>query len=109
MDAVPATIGGSRLLIEASATTAGPSAGSDEYGTKPTGIRDDVRDAYGQLKGLIRDISEDLGQALVANREDGPSEVSLELGLTFSSGANVWVLTASGAVSCTVSMTWTRG
>jgi hypothetical protein len=106
--ATVAQIGGSTLLIESSISDVEGSPTLGKYGTQRTGVRKDVRNAYDQLKDLVRDIASDMAESLVMDVPNGPKEVSIELGLTFSGGANVWVLTASGEVSCTLSMTWDR-
>ena len=107
MNTTTAQIGGSTLLIETSATEIERTPGS-KYGTKTTGVRQDARNAYEQLKNLVRDIAVDMADSLIIETPNGPKEVCVELGLTFSSSANVWVLSASGDVSCNISMTWDR-
>jgi hypothetical protein len=105
VQAIPTVIGGSQILIEA------PEGDLDaaligEYGTQETGIRDDLRDAYGQLKAVITDLAHDMSASIQARDPNGPSELGIEFGLSFSGGANMWVLTSSSEVSCKVSMTW---
>jgi hypothetical protein len=107
MKTTTAQIGRSTLLIETSTVDVEGSS-VDRYGTKKTGVRQDARDAYDQLKDLVRDIAIDMAESLVIETPNGPKEVSIELGLTFSSSANLWVLSASGDVSCNISMTWDR-
>jgi hypothetical protein len=106
MQAIQTAIGGSQILIETSGSQV-DSEVVDEYGTQQTGIRSDLRDAYSQLKDIIVDMAQDMSTTVHARRPDGPSEVSLEFGLSFSGGANMWVLTSSSEVSCKVSMKWT--
>jgi hypothetical protein len=107
MKTTTAQIGRSTLLIETSTVDVEGSP-IDRYGTKATGVRQDARNAYDQLKDLLRDIAVDMAESLIIDTPNGPKEVSIELGLTFSSSANVWILSASADVSCNISMTWDR-
>lgn len=109
MDVSPASIGESQFLVETTVTPVVEPATTDRYGTIQTGIKVDPRDAYTQLKALVRDIADDFGKDLVSDRPGSPSEMTLEFGLTFSNAANVWVMTASGQVSCKIAMKWSKG
>lgn len=109
METVAARVGDSRILVETSDVPVPEDfGGGSRFGTEKTGVADDLRDAYGQLKDLLRHLADDLGGDLAAHKPNWPSEVVLQFGLSFSTSGNVWVLKASGEMTCTVSMTWSR-
>ena len=109
METVAARVGDTQILVEASVVPVPEGFGSrSEFGTRKTGVKEDLRDAYAQLKDLLRDLSDDLGSDLAVPKPHRPSEVVLEFGLSFSTTGNVWVLKASGEMTCTVSMKWSR-
>ena len=106
MDPVPARIGRSTVLFEATDTTIPASvvAGADEYGTSETSGK--LKDAYTQLKEVLQDVSADLGGALAERAGEGLTSVSVEFALAFTGAANVWVLKAGGEGSVTATLTW---
>lgn len=79
--------------------------GEDDYGTTETGARQ-LTDAYQQLKELLGDVSEDLGHSLISRAGHGLTSVSIELQMTFSGEANVWVFKAGGEGAVTATLTW---
>jgi hypothetical protein len=105
--AVSAEIGGSRVYFE-SVQVATCAAAHDRYGTADAtlGMRD-VRDAYTQLKSVIREISADLAGAVADRASGGPSSVQVTFGLAFSGEANAWVVRTSGDASLSATVTWT--
>lgn len=109
MGTVAARVGTSRILVETSdVSVPADLAESSHFGTEKTGVADDARDAYGQLKDLLRHLADDLGGDLATAKPNWPSEVVLRFGLSFSTSGNVWVLKASGEMSCSVTMTWSK-
>ncbi|HSY15202.1 MAG TPA: CU044_2847 family protein [Jatrophihabitantaceae bacterium] len=117
METVEASVGDVRLLIEAAQIPPPPGMqvlvtgedGADPWATQQTGINPNTLiDAYGQLKGVLREIAADLGETFAAPGANRPSSVEVAFGLTFSGEANVWVMKAGGEVSLTVTLTWDR-
>jgi hypothetical protein len=105
MDTVEAQVGSSRVLVEAVEVPL-PATPGGRYGTEKTSK--DLRDAYAQLKGLLQDVAEDMGTDLAKPRPNWPAQIQLEFGLSFSAEGNIWVMKATGEMTCTVSMTWEK-
>ena len=108
MEAVPATIGSSNVLFEA-VDVAAPSEAGDVYGTSQTATRaKELMDVYQQLKGVLQDVADDLGQAMANRGPHRPSSVELTFGLAFSAEANAWVFKAGGDVSVSATLKWSE-
>lgn len=105
MDSVPATIKSSKVFFE-SDTAADGVASQGRYGTSGTSNQRSLGDAYGQLKQLLADVSEDLGSSLAHASKNGPSHVEVEFALTFAAEANVWVVKTTGEGSVKATLTW---
>jgi hypothetical protein len=76
----------------------------DDYGVVEHSGK--IADAYGQLKAILQDVSDDLGNALAARGSDGLSSVAVEFALSFSGEANVWVVKAGGQGSVKATLVW---
>lgn len=119
MKAMRTKVGGVELLIEVvenaqeeveilSSTTATPPTFSERE-TVPTGIQDEIRDAYMAAKALIREVAVDFSDNLAqVTGKNTPTRVALEFGLSFSAKASAWVLTGEGGGSLKITMEWNQ-
>ncbi len=72
-----------------------------------TGLEEDIKDAYGAAKTVIKEIAADIGADLnTLPAEARPKDVEMEFHLGFSAGANIWVLSGQGEYAFKVKMTW---
>lgn len=106
-EVVSARVGSSTVFVEAVEVRLRESRESgSRYGTEKTSR--DPRDAYAQLKELLRDVADDMGTQFASPKPHWPDTIRVEFGMSFAAEANVWVFKATGEMTCTVSMTWEK-
>ena len=105
--ATPVELGSSRAYFETINIDVAESAVVNPYGTSETASRPrDPRDAYAQLRGLLQDVANDLGEVFSVMSGPRPEAVEISFGLVFSSEANAWVFKSAGEVSLNATLTW---
>lgn len=111
MKAVKETIGNVTILIQMvdeDLEIVGESQSG--YATRPTGIADEIKDAYAKAKLVIRNIAEDIGAELKSLHANArPKEVEMEFNMGLSAQAGVWILSGTGDYALKVKMTWELG
>jgi hypothetical protein len=118
MKTIRSTLGGTQFLVqvkddESMVVVPSGSRANDpsdlERATIPTGITDDLTDAYSEAKELVKNIAEDFGNGLTAFASaTAPKRISLEFGLTFSAKAGLWIITGEGEASMKITLEWDR-
>jgi len=75
--------------------------------TEITGVTEDIKDAYGSVKLIIKDISADIGTQLESiSAASRPKQAEMELNMGFSAQAKTWVLSGKTDCALKLKLTW---
>jgi hypothetical protein len=109
MKVIKEKIGDTQVIIQANDEKIEVIGGKRQTGdrTQPSGITEDLEDAYAKAKTLISTIAMDMGQHLKElGEQTRPKEVEVEFGLGFSAQAKVWMIGGEAEAAMKVTLKW---
>ena len=108
MKVIQERIGDSDVLIQAMDNELEViNAENDGPALVPTGIKEDIQDAYAKARDVIKNVAKDFSNDLNDFREEsGVKQMEVEFSLGFSAQKNIWVVGAKVDSALKVKLTW---
>jgi len=106
MDVIEETIGNSRIYIQV-VNDVITVDGESIRATQPTGIDEQLTNAFAKLKSFLNDVAADIGDEF--DKIDGsfiPKNVELEFNVGFTIGGDIICISAEGESGVSVKMVW---